>query len=710
MSGPYVVLDSPETLRRIIDGIRWVERIRCSTEFSDPMQGAVNSGATLVTVKVTGSTVTEGTREGEFVLRNTESAHAWFTDDLEGEGQICRVVDINDEDLTQDRQYVGYLAGELEFGAFVGLPLVVVGVGWHGFHAKLVSGSGGGPWTIQEIGRGVGAWVNVGDPKTDAYAKAWRDGITPNPQAGDFVWAKRSVVNPTTPARYEFISHPNFNCGFDHNPAFDEYAVNVEQLAGDGLTFSEGGEGCDQLDINYGCGLDIVADELIVDTLALAGPGLGVDGTCGLKVNVGCGIQISSDALEVKASDLAGAGLVTDGTCGLRVNVGCGLFIESDVVKFDNVTVAGTGLGVEGACALKVNVGCGLEVFADAVRLNLTDVVFDGLYWDNSICALGVLVGCGLEYGPGEVIQVDNVAVAGDRSETAMVPSGGCSVGVDLVSDHTTTEQLDKITGFGFVGGLLRLSWTRYTFTNYFNIAGLHIDRQQTGSSDMYAEVDVCDVCNETPPECEDVGYSEPAVSASADDTSVCAGVTVNFSASVLGGLAPYTWVWIFGDGGTSTSQNPSHAYTTAGTYDAQVTVTDACGNQSYDIVTVTVTNCGVPVEGCSNDVPSTLYGTFTGDFAFIGTITFVFDGVDRWEPTAPGPYEVCPGVFVTLNDLFTVNDCEWNFSMSDGGTNGWSFQGYMSFGPLSMTMGFSPSGGTCDSGTTGSMVVSDIP
>jgi PKD repeat protein len=41
------------------------------------------------------------------------------------------------------------------------------------------------------------------------------------------------------------------------------------------------------------------------------------------------------------------------------------------------------------------------------------------------------------------------------------------------------------------------------------------------------------------------------------------------------------TWSWTFGDGTTSTTQNPSHTYTDAGTYNATLTVTNQGGSSS---------------------------------------------------------------------------------------------------------------------------------
>ncbi|MFH2054851.1 MAG: PKD domain-containing protein, partial [bacterium] len=41
----------------------------------------------------------------------------------------------------------------------------------------------------------------------------------------------------------------------------------------------------------------------------------------------------------------------------------------------------------------------------------------------------------------------------------------------------------------------------------------------------------------------------------------------------------PTSWSWTFGDGGTSTAQNPSHTYTAAGTYTVSLTATNAFGS-----------------------------------------------------------------------------------------------------------------------------------
>ena len=57
-------------------------------------------------------------------------------------------------------------------------------------------------------------------------------------------------------------------------------------------------------------------------------------------------------------------------------------------------------------------------------------------------------------------------------------------------------------------------------------------------------------------------------------------------------------WSWDFGDGGSSTSQNPVYTYGTAGSYDVTLTVTDDDGATDFSTQTVTVTSGGGTTGG----------------------------------------------------------------------------------------------------------------
>ncbi|MDD3642762.1 MAG: PKD domain-containing protein [Candidatus Krumholzibacteria bacterium] len=68
-----------------------------------------------------------------------------------------------------------------------------------------------------------------------------------------------------------------------------------------------------------------------------------------------------------------------------------------------------------------------------------------------------------------------------------------------------------------------------------------------------------------------------PTADFSGSPTAGYAPLSVQFTDLSAG--APTTWSWDFGDGGTSTAQNPSHAYTSAGTYTVTLTAANAYGS-----------------------------------------------------------------------------------------------------------------------------------
>ncbi len=69
-----------------------------------------------------------------------------------------------------------------------------------------------------------------------------------------------------------------------------------------------------------------------------------------------------------------------------------------------------------------------------------------------------------------------------------------------------------------------------------------------------------------------------PVVNFSADNTTSCNG-TIQFIDNSIG--AATSWVWLFGDGSTSSLQNPSHTYTSSGSYNVSLKVTNIIGTDS---------------------------------------------------------------------------------------------------------------------------------
>jgi PKD repeat protein len=86
-----------------------------------------------------------------------------------------------------------------------------------------------------------------------------------------------------------------------------------------------------------------------------------------------------------------------------------------------------------------------------------------------------------------------------------------------------------------------------------------------------------------------------PLATNAGPDRASTTGTSLAFNGSASGGTAPYTYTWQFGDGTTATGTSVSHAYTTAGTYTATVTVKDGANQTAADTATVTITGGTTP-------------------------------------------------------------------------------------------------------------------
>ncbi len=101
----------------------------------------------------------------------------------------------------------------------------------------------------------------------------------------------------------------------------------------------------------------------------------------------------------------------------------------------------------------------------------------------------------------------------------------------------------------------------------------------------------------------DDSGPSAPTAEFSGDPTEGCEPLTVNFSDESSGDID--SWSWDFGDGATSTEQNPTHEYSSSGTYTVELTVTGPGGSDTEtksDYITVyepiTADFSGSPTSG----------------------------------------------------------------------------------------------------------------
>jgi PKD repeat protein len=96
------------------------------------------------------------------------------------------------------------------------------------------------------------------------------------------------------------------------------------------------------------------------------------------------------------------------------------------------------------------------------------------------------------------------------------------------------------------------------------------------------------------------------------------------------------SWSWDFGDGGTSSSQNPFHTYSSAGSFTATLTVTGSSGQTDSASHTITVNNAPPPSPTVTVVASQTLAslltpGTFTitrsGDTGSALTVKYSLGG-----------------------------------------------------------------------------------
>jgi PKD repeat protein len=154
-----------------------------------------------------------------------------------------------------------------------------------------------------------------------------------------------------------------------------------------------------------------------------------------------------------------------------------------------------------------------------------------------------------------------------------------------------------------------------------------------------------------------------PEVSISASPVSGIAPLTVNFSSQVSGGSSPYTYSWSFDDGGSSTSANPSHTYSSAGTYTAELTVRDSQGSTAGDAITITATATAQPLSAAATAIPRTgqvpLYVKFSSSVSGgVSPYTYSWSFGDGGSSTSANPSHTYSSEG-TYTARFTVRDSQ---------------------------------------------------
>ena len=137
-----------------------------------------------------------------------------------------------------------------------------------------------------------------------------------------------------------------------------------------------------------------------------------------------------------------------------------------------------------------------------------------------------------------------------------------------------------------------------------------------------------------------------PDVNFGANVFSGCPPLTVNFTDSTIFGAPIISWSWNFGDGNTSSLQNPTHTYTTYDTMDVTLTIIDIDGCtraltfnnyiNTLDDTDPTITcPADISVEGCGS-TNVTVPAPVTSDNCTVASVTNDFNGTNDASGSYP--------------------------------------------------------------------------
>ena len=124
------------------------------------------------------------------------------------------------------------------------------------------------------------------------------------------------------------------------------------------------------------------------------------------------------------------------------------------------------------------------------------------------------------------------------------------------------------------------------------------------------------------------------------------------------------SWLWNFGDGNTSNLQNPSHQYTTYGSFTVSLTTSAAigCSNTStqsafVNILKPTVTISNAPAYGCAPFVFTPTAAATTADG--VASWAWDFGNGNTFNGMTPPAQNYGPGIFTVTLTITTTGGCQ---------------------------------------------------
>lgn len=137
--------------------------------------------------------------------------------------------------------------------------------------------------------------------------------------------------------------------------------------------------------------------------------------------------------------------------------------------------------------------------------------------------------------------------------------------------------------------------------------------------------------------------YDPPSAGFAETPLTGCVPYNASFNDESIEGDGPINgWQWYFGDGFSSTTQNPSHPYTTGGSFNVSLIITDVndCTDEYTSNGLVSVAN--LPVVSFTADEPYMCYTPHTVEFTASVTTSFGLGYTLEWDfgdgsPTGSG-------------------------------------------------------------------------
>lgn len=330
---------------------------------------------------------------------------------------------------------------------------------------------------------------------------------------------------------------------------------------------------------------------------------IGLDAAFGFLAlgNSGRGIQVSGSSDAIIENNTIAANVQG----GVRLSGGS----TNSIVRFNRIGVAANGVTAQG------NGDHGIQVIGANDNTLTGNLIAnnngDGVFIDGSS---GVTVTANAIYNNAQLgidIAPDGVTAGFpvlltalfDGVSTTIVGSLSGAVNTDWAVEVFSNAVCDP-SNFGegqFVTGITAPAATDASGNAAFSIsaAGLAVGQFVTVTATQVVTGSTTEFSN-----CIPVQYAAPTANFSANPVAGSAPLAVTFTDLSTGVID--TYLWDFGDGGSSTQQNPSYSYTVPGTYIVTLTVTGPGGaDQATRSIVVSVLPTATQPRATSQVFPS---------------------------------------------------------------------------------------------------------